>query len=404
MASILTYLTGPRKGQSERFELDRISIGRAEDNSFSVDPEARRVSAHHASIIHKGDSFVLHDLGSTNGTMINGRRIITSEIKGGDLIEFGAGGPLVRFTIEPDESSAVLTSPTTEAAIAIPRIDSGDDPGRSGIGGAHHLSGNGRLVAGLVVAMLIGATAGLMFASRVGVSTPSQMGFAEVAERNGPAVVYIRTEYELVDAAGHIVGREARSGSGFVVSPNGLIVTNRHLIRDWDYNQPAPGVTGRTTSIEVIFPGGRREDAIPGDLVKIAPTLDVDVAIIKVRSTTPPPAVLRLEPGLERINQGDEVVVIGYPLGLDLMQLTNQDRVQTSLSVGVVSQIGPEYIQLSLRAYQGSSGGPVLSRRGEVIGLITANVGNAQDITLCTPAAAALKLMGDDFGSRAGIR
>src|SRR5215216_1055969 len=106
MRATLTHQFGPNKGKREQFEIDKISIGRAPNNALSFGDDARRVSSHHAEIIRRGDHFVLRDLGSTNGTMINGRRIIASEIHEDDLIEFGAGGPLLRFGIELDGAGA----------------------------------------------------------------------------------------------------------------------------------------------------------------------------------------------------------------------------------------------------------------------------------------------------------
>src|SRR5215207_8980995 len=106
MRVTLTHQIGPEKGKREQFEIERISIGRASNNALSFGDDARRVSSHHAEIIRRGDHFVLRDLGSTNGTMINGRRVIASEIHADDLIEFGAGGPLLRFGIETDGAAA----------------------------------------------------------------------------------------------------------------------------------------------------------------------------------------------------------------------------------------------------------------------------------------------------------
>jgi S1-C subfamily serine protease len=85
--------------------------------------------------------------------------------------------------------------------------------------------------------------------------------------------------------------------------------------------------------------------------------------------------------------------VIGYPFGLDLFQQTHDDQVEPSLSTGVVSRVGQDFIQLNLRAYHGNSGGPVLNRKGEVIGILTANFTSAQDIALVTPINAALELI-----------
>src|SRR5205085_10767775 len=120
MRAILTYLVGSDKGRRERFDKERISIGRAPDNDLRFSDGQRRVSSHHAAILRRGDGFLLQDLGSTNGTMINGRRVITSELNHDDMIDFGAGGPLLRFRIELDESepasasASLIQRPATE--------------------------------------------------------------------------------------------------------------------------------------------------------------------------------------------------------------------------------------------------------------------------------------------------
>src|ERR1051325_4210981 len=100
MIATFTHLTGSRRGLCEKFQDDTITIGRAADNALCLGDNERRVSSHHAQISRHGDTFLLRDLGSTNGTMINGRRVIISELSPDDLIEVGAGGPLLRFGLE----------------------------------------------------------------------------------------------------------------------------------------------------------------------------------------------------------------------------------------------------------------------------------------------------------------
>ncbi|HLG14961.1 MAG TPA: trypsin-like peptidase domain-containing protein [Blastocatellia bacterium] len=405
MIAIFTHLTGHLKGKSEKFESDRISVGRAPDNTFRFGDDARRVSAHHADIIRRGDQYVLRDLGSTNGTMINGRRVVATELRPDDMIEFGAGGPLVRFTIEQDGRLATRLVADTEELSASDQnrsgLSSGSDVKSGGARASTLTADNRRLVAALAAAMVLGAVGGLLLSSRVDVAGRGRMSFASVAERNSPAVVFIRTEFDLVDASGKVVSADARTGSGFVVSSSGLIVTNRHLVRDWEYNTPPPGITGRTTKIEVIFPGGRREEAIRGELFRIGPNPSPDVAVLKIPGSAYPPVVQRLESTVDETNQGDEVATIGYPLGLDLLRLTKDDRIETSLSVGIVSRVGQDFIQLDLRAYQGNSGGPVINRRGEVIGILTGNADRAQNIAFCTPVSAVIEMLKDETGADA---
>jgi S1-C subfamily serine protease len=88
------------------------------------------------------------------------------------------------------------------------------------------------------------------------------------------------------------------------------------------------------------------------------------------------------------------------PLGVALFGGKKPTTADPSLSTGTVSRVGHEFIQLNLRAYHGNSGGPVLNRKGEVVGILTANFGNAQDIALCTPISAALALAKEDLGHK----
>jgi serine protease Do len=231
--------------------------------------------------------------------------------------------------------------------------------------------------------MSLGAAAGI-------VASSNEMTFAKVAEINSPAVVFVRVEFEILDSNGQPLATETKTGSGFVVSADGLIVTNRHLVRAWEYD--ASVNSGRTTKIEVIFRGRTRDEAISAHVYKYHPDKGVDVAVLKTDRTGL--AVVRgTQDRLDQISQGEEVAAIGYPLGLDLLSLTRDTRIEPSLAPGLVSRVGHDVIQLSLRANQGNSGGPVLNRQGEVIGIVTASVGAAPDITLCTPIGAALRLI-----------
>lgn len=389
MRATFTYLIGPHKGERAGFNDKVISIGRAADNLLSFGESERRVSSHHAQLSRRGDQYVLLDLGSTNGTMVNGRRVVATEVHHDDLIEFGAGGPLVRFAIEAGadlEATAHPESGSGRQQSAFARTSSAEVIARLK---HRNQRSNTILIIALVAAMSIGAVAGIVASSSLRLRD-DEMTFAEVAELNSPAVVFVRVEFETQDSNGQPLATEAKTGSGFVISGDGLIVTNRHLIRAWEYD--ASVISGRTTKIEIIFRGQTREEAITADVYKHYPDKGVDVAVLKINRSGL--AVVRgTQDQLDHISQGEEVAAIGYPLGLDLLSLTRDTRIEPSLATGLVSRVGHDIIQLSLRANQGQSGGPVLNRRGEVIGIVTASVGAAPDITLCTPIGTALELI-----------
>ncbi len=398
MRATFTYLIGPQKGERTKFDADRISVGRAPDNMLCLGDGARRVSSHHAEVIQRGDQYLLRDLGSTNGTMINGRRVVVSELADDDLIEFGAGGPLLRFGIERrEEEDQVETASSNRRELDRVRSAAAVQNEAAGHRAAASLKSNATLIAALAAAMLLGGVGGIVASSRLRAADPEPMSFAEIAELNRPAVVLIRTEFELLDSSGQVTTAEARTGSGFILTESGLIVTNRHVIRDWEYNAPPPGTAGRITKIEAILPHHTLEDAAPAEVYTLGPDKSVDVAVLRISSPSER-FVHGVEPDISHTNPGDEVVVIGYPLGLDLLQWTKDSTADPSLSTGSVSRVGHDFIQLNLRAYHGNSGGPVLNRKGEVIGILTGNFGSAQDIAVCTPISAALDLVKDEIG------
>ncbi|HKG20827.1 MAG TPA: trypsin-like peptidase domain-containing protein, partial [Blastocatellia bacterium] len=395
MSITFTHLTGPKKGQRETFGSEPVSIGRAPDNSLRFEDHERRVSAHHAEVRRKGRAFILRDLGSTNGTMINGRRVVVSEVRDDDMVEVGAGGPLLRFNLDLDDTIALApTAPDhgverrAASSGAAPEPRARERPIEKAV---HTRSTNLPLILALLVALLIGALGGIWLYSRAGGPGGGRLSFREVAERSGPAVVYIRAEFEIIDATGQVRSSYSRSGSGFVMSPGTRIITNRHLVRDWEYAPPPPGTVGRTAKITVILPGYRKDEAMEAQIAQLSPAEGIDVAVLEIK----PPYQIPLPQGIaaagEQVSQGEDVAVIGYPLGLDLLQLTREDRIENSFTTGVVSRVNDDVIQLSLRAYRGNSGGPVLNRRGEAVGILTSNVEFAQDITFCTPIAAVMR-------------
>ncbi len=83
----LTMLTGPTPGLIHTLSMGELLLGRDEELPWRIDD--RGISARHARIINSGGRFVLEDLGSTNGTFVNGHRRERCELRDGDRIQLG---------------------------------------------------------------------------------------------------------------------------------------------------------------------------------------------------------------------------------------------------------------------------------------------------------------------------
>ncbi len=143
------------------------------------------------------------------------------------------------------------------------------------------------------------------------------------------------------------VETDLASGSGFIIGPDGLVLTNNHVIRDaTDITVYLDDGTGHTARVH-----GR-------DLVR-------DVALLKIDATQLP----TLELGdLSNVSLGQQVVVLGYPLGLQVFTVTAgfvsttaEDRGRNVVWVQTDSAVNP-----------GNSGGPLLTLQGKVIGIVAA--------------------------------
>jgi serine protease Do len=189
--------------------------------------------------------------------------------------------------------------------------------------------------------------------------------FAELTERVAPAVVSIQAERTIRPEANRrrspieeFFGFPFRNqpvageGSGFVISADGYVVTNNHVIADFD-------------KIDVVFLDGAK---LPAKVIGRDPA--TDVALLKVESSRSLPSLPLGDS--DRTRPGDWVVAIGNPFGLE-----------NTVTAGIVSakhrrtgqnEGGPRYadfIQTDAAINPGNSGGPLLNLSGEVIGINT---------------------------------
>ena len=212
----------------------------------------------------------------------------------------------------------------------------------------------------------------------------TQQAFSQISKKVTPIVVNISTisRKKLVRPlpdmpplfeeffGGGAARRDKSLGSGFIISRDGFIVTNEHVVRDAE-------------SIRVKLSNDKIYEAkvVGGDS-------KTDIAVIKIDATDLPVAVLG---DSDRLEVGQWAIAIGNPFGLE-----------RSMTVGVISATGrsnvgiesiENFIQTDASINPGNSGGPLLNIHGEVVGINTAIVTAGQGIGFAIPTNMALPII-----------
>jgi serine protease Do len=200
--------------------------------------------------------------------------------------------------------------------------------------------------------------------------------FAEVVEKAMPSVVYIFVEED----TGFPGQFATASGSGVIMSPDGLILTNKHVV-------------GNALRVEVTLQDRRVYEVPEGDI-----WLDklLDLAVIKIDAQGLPAAEFG-DPA--EIKVGDWVIALGHPLGL------SPEEGGATVTVGIVSNLGrsfsiqgvPYYdvIQTDAAINPGNSGGPLVNLEGKVIGINSAGSSEAQNINYAINVSTARRVYND---------
>ncbi|MEO6327001.1 MAG: FHA domain-containing protein, partial [Thermoanaerobaculia bacterium] len=115
MSAKLLCRTGPQAGLTFRVR-DVARIGRGA--GIEVDLPLQGVSSLHATIVFTSGSYWIEDAGSTNGTFVNGRRVMKERLRHLDVLSLGAGVDLlfVLKTVAAGEEQSVILGPTLDAA------------------------------------------------------------------------------------------------------------------------------------------------------------------------------------------------------------------------------------------------------------------------------------------------
>lgn len=206
---------------------------------------------------------------------------------------------------------------------------------------------------------------------------------SQIASEVGPSVVSVNVTTTQASRSVFSQGSTEEAmgaGTGFIVSEDGIVVTNRHV------------VPSGTTKVELILSDGTKLDQV--EIIGRTNDSDpLDVAFLKIKDAKGQ----KLKPAKlgdsTQMKVGDKVVAIGNALG----------QFQNTVTAGIISGYGrsveagdesgttteslQDLFQTDAAINQGNSGGPLVNINGEVIGINTAVAGDAQNIGFAIPIA-----------------
>jgi S1-C subfamily serine protease len=444
----IKFLSGARSGQVETFQKGYIELGRHPLSDLRFDPERDLdVSSQHAAIIRQGGAFVVRDLGSKNGTFVNGARTTGDAVlRDGDVIRFGSQGPTLEFHVldaddaddvspaayasaermsNPRETFRAVSAPlrttgphgNTDVRIAaeVARQTQGQRRTTKVLGAllfvsavgfgwmewknahsageiavlqarADSLNREAQLLLSGFQTELQGMHAALR-ASRFEserlrgeleglgangdpaavVRLRSQLDSAEVRQRslaNATRVDFREISRANTNAVALVLVKfsptEVFSGTAFSVDSQGTMVTNKHvLVGEEGGRQPI--------GIAVKFSGSKQW--FQGHLLGASDAADVGVFKVDIPGGTPRIAGFASGQDAQR---GDPVAIIGYPLGEELpMEGEGQATIaDPTLTVGTVSKVLTDIVQVDGYGAAGSSGSPIFGRDGRVVAML----------------------------------
>lgn len=420
----LRILSGSRAGQRERFDKSLVTVGRHPLSDLRFDPDGDlAVSTRHAELRESDGAWTVVDRESTNGTFVNGERIDDARrLLDGDTLRLGPDGPQLEVRIAGAPRATVAS--TAAATGAPPRRDTTVRIAEAVQAETASLRRMFALALGslIVIAVVAGALwqrrsasrerellaliarsesasaplermvaamrardsqfsrllaerdSALMRDVRAGARAggPNRESMAQLSERVAQETrlrqAITRMDFprvhDLNDAAVAMIASDLDgtfvAGTAFSVSPEGALLTNRHVVRSPSGRPPQ--------RIRVLF--ANTTEWRSAHLVR-ANDAD-DLALLQVDEGAPFPVVAGVSRAARDTRVGSPVATIGYPHAVDTpMEGAGLDvRARTTTTAGTVSKRIDEVLQIDSYAGKGSSGSPVFDVHGYVVGVI----------------------------------
>ncbi len=499
--AILVHLLGAHRGTTRPLTADHLRIGTSVDSDlhFPADREPA-VGESHAILERRGDSYLIRPIGE-HVVKVDGQPVESRVLEGEEILEIGAGGPLLRFRWRDPRSKGKTLRQALADCAECARHQDDRWPSRlwlflRGMPGElfTQTSQAARvIVAFLLLALFVGTSALAIQAWRLerrldseaarlgdrsailqvweGLSREELRSIrdeledrlsetvqriealeaqSEAAQRviaaASRSVVFLQGAYGFLDSAS---GRPLRialgpdgtplidsggrpvvgptvagpifqrlfTGTGFIVSEDGLLLTNRHIALPWQFDEASRGLidSGLAPVMRRLIGYLPGEEA-PFEVSLVAISESADLAVLRCSGITEKVEPLSLAESPPR--PGDEVVVLGYPTGIravlarsdpefveSLMQqpdvdfwsiarrLSAEGRISPLATRGIVGQVTESSIVYDAETTSGGSGGPVIAADQRVVAINARILTEFGGSNLGVPAAEARRLL-----------
>jgi len=195
----------------------------------------------------------------------------------------------------------------------------------------------------------------------------AQVDFRRIYDLRNPAVAMIWTDFGPGDVT---------IGTAFGVTPDGVMITNRHVVHGEDGSR-------RPRRLAIQF--SNSEQVWRATVLGVSP--DADVAAIRVLGIAGRIPTIPLPDSLT-LRAGDPIATIGYPGGTDLpMRSAGEGNlIRTTLTAGTISKALPDLIQIDGYGAQGASGSPIFDAAGTLVGVLySGEAGSSGRIVYAVP-------------------